>query len=67
MYEIVFPGDLNANGYIDNGETPITQPFILWSPGPDGLFSPAGEPPQAGNVTLNKKLVNKCDDVMNIP
>jgi type II secretory pathway pseudopilin PulG len=61
-------GDHNASGHIDNGEVPITQPFLLWSPGNDGIFGPVNYKPLTGNANAaeNNRQVTKCDDVMNV-
>lgn len=34
----VLLGDTNHNGSIEPGETPVEEPFLLWSAGPDGTF-----------------------------
>lgn len=66
-------GDINTNGYIDGDEKEIPLPFVLMSPGADGLFGPAGyDPPEVlpltpDQVAENRTRVAKCDDVTNAP
>ena len=50
-------GDANADGIIGAGEEPINVPFILWSAGPDSIYTPVGG--------LSKEEIEKCDDVVN--
>ncbi|MGB7159950.1 MAG: prepilin-type N-terminal cleavage/methylation domain-containing protein [Tepidisphaeraceae bacterium] len=44
-------------------------PFLLWSAGPDGLYGPTditlGAAP--ADLALNRRSVDKCDDVTNFP
>ena len=56
-------GDYNINGYMDNSETPIKEPYLLWSPGVDGIFGPAQW--VSGDVATSRKMVQECDDVTN--
>ncbi len=51
------------NGYIDGGESPVTdEPYLLWSAGPDGNFGPSLDP---AKVRSPAQEVSRCDDVMN--
>ena len=57
-------GDINNNGYLDNGESEAyTGPFILWSSGPDETFGPAPGP--TGTPAEIRKAVDKSDDITN--
>lgn len=57
----VLLGDLNHNGKIDNGETPVwTGPYLLWSRGPDEKIGP-------NDPTIPVSTKNRCDDVANFP
>lgn len=67
-------GDARSNGYIQSSdnETAITQPYVLWSSGPDGMFGPADYKPAASGPTVdaaqgeaNRKAVSACDDITN--
>ena len=53
-------GDINADGTINNGEIPVTTPYILWSAGPDGKFLPT-----VADSSSAQNAVNACDDVTN--
>jgi prepilin-type N-terminal cleavage/methylation domain-containing protein len=56
-------GDLDDNGYINNGEAPVTEePYLLWSAGPDGNFGPSLDPANARPVGQE---ISRCDDVTN--
>jgi prepilin-type N-terminal cleavage/methylation domain-containing protein len=63
----ILMGDINANGYIDGNETEVTQPYILWAAGPDGVFGPyraSGADPSTPGVWTTSML-QKYDDVTN--
>lgn len=54
-------GDLNANGMIDNGETAVNLPFLLWGAGPDEVFgvdAAKGTAIAAGYVPSNDDATN---------
>jgi prepilin-type N-terminal cleavage/methylation domain-containing protein len=56
-------GDVNNNGLIDAGEEAAsTGPYLLWAPGPDGLYGP--EIP-TGQSAPTATTITKCDDVTN--
>jgi hypothetical protein len=60
-------GDKNNNGMIEtaNNETAAsTEPYLLWSAGPDEIFGPDASM-AAPNGTLDLKDVEKCDDITN--
>jgi prepilin-type N-terminal cleavage/methylation domain-containing protein len=63
-------GDYNTNGVIDNGETAISQPFVLMSAGSDGQFGPFGytpppNPASPAQAQQNQKAAQSCDDITN--
>jgi prepilin-type N-terminal cleavage/methylation domain-containing protein len=60
-------GNYSCGGFIDStkGDTPVNQPYLLWSAGPDGVFGPAGYTPDPTNPAANQKAVSNCDDVTN--
>lgn len=62
----IMMGDYKPNGYIESAEseTAISQPFVLWGAGPDGVFGPTGYTPTMVAAD-NAKAVNDCDDVTN--
>jgi prepilin-type N-terminal cleavage/methylation domain-containing protein len=58
-----------ANGVIENGETPVDLPFLLWSAGPDEKFGPV-DLSTASPTALEDSdaaVIRKCDDVTNFP
>ena len=63
----ILMGDTNVDGYIDNNETEVTLPYILWAAGPDGVFGPyrasGVDPSTPGVWTTN--MLQKYDDVTN--
>jgi hypothetical protein len=50
-------GDFDRSGDINNGETGIVKPFLLWSAGADGVYGPT-----TGTARAD---VEKADDVTN--
>jgi hypothetical protein len=73
----VMLNDLNLNRTLDkaatsNAEAAIDKPYLLWSPGPDGMYGPNGVEQTDGSYKfdpskpeVNKSLVAECDDVTN--
>lgn len=60
-------GDLNCNGQIDNGETPISaKEYILYSAGADGIYGPANYVPNTGAPDVNLAHVQDCDDILSL-
>ncbi len=50
------------------GKQPVSVPFLLWSPGADGIFGPAEDVSSFGtDAQLIDRAVRKCDDVANVP
>src|SRR5207249_2066162 len=58
-------GDWDTSGFINDTESAINQPYLLWTPGPDGLFGPVNYTPNSATPAENQKRVDKCDDVTN--
>jgi len=50
------------------GKQPVNVPYLLWSPGADGIFGPPDDVTMmTGDAQLIDRAVRKCDDVSNVP
>ena len=59
-------GDSNANGMIDPDENPAHEgPYLLWSAGPDEVFSIDAAVALSRDPAKIRKAVDRCDDVTN--